>query len=128
MMIQFFKFTVVGTGGFLVDSLVYWFFNLALSPLPTRLISFSSAVLFTYVFNRRFTFNLKSQQNLREFAIYFANMVLGGLVNISVFMLLITYVPIVINWPIIGIACGSIAGLFVNFLTSKILFSKRLFS
>ena len=78
---RFLKFCVVGGGGFVVDSAVYLVASLAVGPLASRLASFTAAVVFTYVFNRWFTFEKYSQITLLEFAKYYASMVFGGVIN-----------------------------------------------
>lgn len=60
---------------------------------------------------------------MAEFLKYYSAMVLGGAVNIGSFWLLIQLFPIVKSYPILGIAFGSIAGLVVNFITSKFIFT-----
>lgn len=118
---RFIRFCIVGGGGFVVDSLVYLFVNIFASPLISRLVSFSAAVFFTYAFNRLFTFESKNNANVTEFAKYYANMVLGGAINIATFYVAINDLD---AHPVIGIALGSIAGLFVNFMTSRCLLTK----
>ncbi len=118
------RFCIVGGGGFVVDSLIYLFVNIIAPPLISRLVSFSAAVFFTYVFNRFFTFESKDKASATEFARYYANMVLGGAINIATFYFAITVSDFIYAHPVIGIALGSIAGLFVNFLTSRILLTK----
>ena len=62
---------------------------------------------------------------MAEFTKYYASMVLGGAVNIGVFYDAVTLSPLVAKFPVAGIALGSVAGLVVNFLTSRMLFSKK---
>lgn len=121
---RFIRFCIVGGGGFVVDSIVYLLVSAFLSPLVSRLASFSSAVFFTYVLNRVFTFKSQGVMSVTEFARYYANMVIGGIVNITTFCVAIKASETIYSHPVIGIALGSIAGLFVNFMTSRILFCK----
>ena len=124
-MMRFFLFCAVGTGGFLVDSGVFIAAATLFPTLLSRFLSFSAAVLFTYVLNRRLTFHVTDRAHASEFCRYYANMVLGGAVNIGVFYVAFVLAPFVKTYPIAGIALGSIAGLIVNFLTSKLLFQKN---
>lgn len=124
-MTRFFLFCVVGTGGFLVDSGVFLVVALFFPALLSRILSFSAAVLFTYFLNRRLTFQVRKRACSSEFIHYYANMVLGGAVNIAVFYGTYVLTPLVKTHPIVGIALGSIAGLVVNFLTSRILFRAK---
>lgn len=119
---RFIRFCIVGGAGFLVDSGVYYLAAIVFPVLLSRLLSFSSAVLFTYYFNRCFTFKKQSAMTLAEFLKYYSAMVLGGAVNIVSFLLSMQLLPKINDYPIIGIAIGSIAGLIVNFITSKLIF------
>ena len=122
---RFLKFCVVGGGGFVVDSVFYLAVSYASEPLMSRLVSFTAAVVFTYVFNRWFTFEKCSKATALESVKYYVNMVLGGVVNIGVFYAAVTFSPWAVSYPVAGIALGSIAGLVVNFLTSRMLFKKN---
>jgi len=122
---RFLKFCVVGGGGFVVDSAVYLGASLAAGPLASRFTSFTAAVVFTYVFNRWFTFENPRKASVAEFTKYYASMVLGGAVNIGIFYAAVTLSSLVAKFPVAGIALGSVAGLVVNFLTSRMLFSQK---
>lgn len=121
---KFLKFCIVGGAGFVVDTGVYYLANIIMPVLISRLISFTAAVLFTYYFNRRFTFKKQTSMNLSEFLKYYSAMVLGGSVNVGSFWILMYFNSMVSNYPIFGIAFGSIAGLFVNYITSRIIIFK----
>ena len=118
-MMRFFLFCAVGTGGFLVDSGVFIAAATLFPTLLSRFLSFSAAVLFTYVLNRRLTFRVTNRAHASEFCRYYANMVLG------VFYAAFVVSPFVKTYPVAGIALGSIAGLIVNFLTSRVLFRTK---
>ena len=122
---KFFRFCIVGGIGFLVDSGVYYLIAIIFPVLLSRLLSFSSAVLFTYYFNRSFTFKKQSVMTIAEFFKYYSAMVLGGAVNIGSFMLSMRLIPTIKDYPILGIAIGSIAGLIVNFIFSKLILEKN---
>ena len=85
--IQFFKFTFIGALGFLVDVIAFYLFNIILNNFFSRLISFLSAVIFTYIFNKRITFkNSHLKENFwKEFIPYLFSMILGGSVNLFTF-------------------------------------------
>ena len=127
-MTQFLLFAVSGTLGFLVDSLTLYLLKGALGLYLARAVSFLAAVFFTWLFNRSLTFRHQRSGYswLSEFGVYLALMAAGGSVNYLVFSLLVFFLPVVHAEPIIGVAAGSIAGKFVNWVTSKyFLFRKR---
>ena len=106
----------------MVDTGIYYLACIIMPVLLSRLISFTAAVLFTYYFNRRFTFKKRTSMSLSEFLKYYSAMVVGGAVNVGSFWILMQLSSIVSNYPVLGIAFGSIAGLVANFITSKIIF------
>ncbi len=118
---QFLRFFVVGLGGFLVDVGVLLLANPTLGPYWGRLLSFTIAVLFTWLFNRRFTFERTQKQHgpITEFTQYFLAMSLGGAANYLVYATLVFYIDFVMQWPVIGVAVGSAVGLGINFVLAK---------
>lgn len=120
---RFFLFCISGTFGFLVDTSLYYLFALVFPYWGARALSFVGAVIFTWVFNRNLTFKgLRFQGGLiAEFASYFASMLAGGSINYATFILTIHAFALVAAYPILGIAAGAVAGLFVNFAASKFL-------
>ena len=122
---RFLKFCVVGAAGFLVDTAVYYLAAIVFPVLLSRILSFSSAVFFTYYFNRSFTFEKRTAMSIAEFLKYYSAMVLGGAVNVGSFWVLMQLSSVVRSYPILGIAFGSVAGLSVNFVTSKMLLCNK---
>lgn len=124
---QFFKFTFIGALGFLVDVIVFYLLNIILNTFFSRLGSFLSAVIFTYIFNKRITFKrLHSKENFwKEFIPYLFSMLLGGTVNLFTFFSIENSGLFISQWHFISIALGSCAGLFVNFSLSIFIFNKK---
>lgn len=118
---QFLLFAVSGTLGFVVDSATLYLLMGILGLYLARVASFLAAVFFTWIFNRSLTFRNQRSGYSRssEFGVYLALMAAGGSVNYLVFSMLVFFVPLVHAEPVIGVAAGSIAGLFVNWMTSK---------
>ena len=118
---QFLLFAVSGTLGFLVDSLTLYLLKGALGLYLARAVSFLAAVFFTWLFNRSLTFRSQRSGYSRtsEFGVYLALMSAGGSVNYLVYTLLVYYFPVVYAEPVLGVAAGSLAGLSVNWITSK---------
>ena len=116
---QIFLFGIVGTIGFVVDTIVLYCLKDFIGLIWGRGISFCSAVIATWLLNRNLTFK-KSQtkSHIREFTYYFSAMILGGCVNLLAYYIAVNYKLVATN-PIIGVAIGSIAGMVVNFISSK---------
>lgn len=120
MLQQLFLFGIVGVVGFLVDSGVLYLTKSFLGLYIGRMFSFVSAVLTTWLLNRIITFKKNTNTSLiREFMLYLGCMFFGGLVNLGTYYLLINNSSFILDNPIIGIAIGSVAGMLINFISSK---------
>ncbi len=118
---QVLRFSLVGVAGFIVDAGLLMMLVDSLGPYVGRLISFGFAVFTTWLLNRTFTFeNNKSEFSLAgEFIRYLSAMIVGGVANYGLYAALIYLVVLVQNWPILGVAAGSLAGLAINFTLAK---------
>lgn len=116
-------FGIVGIVGFVVDTAVLYLLIEFLGPFYARIISFLSAVFFTWLLNRHFTFqNRNSGLSIRrEFLAYLLLMLGGGSVNYAVYAFLIVAYPYAFHHPILGVAAGSLAGMIVNLVSSRFL-------
>jgi putative flippase GtrA len=125
---EFFLFGVVGVLGFIVDSLVLYALIDTLGPIYGRLFSFAAGVLTTWIANRALTFKQKKSDlsKSKEFAMYFGLMLLGGAANYSAYLWLILHYPVVNSHPILGVAAGSIAGMFINYATSRFIIFRNI--
>jgi putative flippase GtrA len=82
---EFIKFATVGTGGVLIDFVLLntlsWITGITSGSaiIPLNVISFSTALLFTFFFNKRWTFgDLSVGKNYKKFALFML-ISLGGL-------------------------------------------------
>lgn len=119
---QLLLFCIAGTLGFLVDAgVVSLLVNVSgWDPYLGRLVSFLCAVVATFAFNRRYTFAASERQSLsKQFARYLLAMTGGFVVNYGAYALLVWRVELVREWPVIGVAVGSVLGLVVNFISSR---------
>jgi putative flippase GtrA len=115
---QFFYFSIVGTIGFVVDTSVLYLIYGVIGVYYSRIVSFTASVATTFIINSKLTF--KSQKSgAAHFILYFIMMIIGGTVNVLTYVYLVSSYPYVHSNPIIGVAAGSIAGLLINFTTSK---------
>lgn len=71
--------------------------------------------------NRRYTFEVEHPPTHAEWVRYIAFMLLGALVNYGMFAISIAVWELARAQPWLGVAVGSIAGLSINFLTSRLL-------
>lgn len=123
---RFLRFCLVGTIGFLVDVAVLYALAGALGWYGARVLSFLAAVTATWILNRRFTFTKDSTLRVEspartvraEFLSYLLSMLGGAVVNYGVFALILATLSGA--WiEAVGIAAGSVSGLFVNYFAAK---------
>ncbi|MEN3951288.1 GtrA family protein [Iodidimonas sp. SYSU 1G8] len=120
---QFLRFGVVGTLGFAVDSGVLYVLlqETAAGPWLGRILSFLCAASVTWALNRSFTFADASPAKIhRQWALFVGFMMLGGAINYGVYALVLAGGGATGLRPLLAVACGSIAGLAVNFTTSRL--------
>jgi len=125
---QFALFCVAGAIGFVVDAglvqlLVAGF---GFDPYASRVLSFLCAMTATWLFNRRYTFARQGGESLlHEWARYGVAMLGGFAVNYAVYALMVWQLPLVREWPVLGVAAGSIVGLAVNYTSSRLWVFRR---
>ena len=123
-------FLCVGTGGFVIDAgsltlLVMLFApQTVLHTLLLRCVGFSCGVLFTWFFNKNWTFRERPDGGSLLF--YYPMMVVGALVNLGVFTACLVWLPLAARYPVVGVVVGTGTALFVNFASMRwLIFTKR---
>ncbi len=122
--VQFGKFGMVGVVGLGVDVGVLYLLLAAtgLGHYAARLVSFLAAATTTWALNRSFTFRGQHDGTvLRQWARFIAANSVGGLINLGTYAALVAECPLVAAHPALGVAAGSVAGMFFNFAASKTL-------
>jgi putative flippase GtrA len=138
--LQFFRFLVVGVLNTAVD-LVVLNLETVLSGIKDgagyavqKGISFSVAVAFSYLLNKRWTFKDPSRTGrTKKFSLFAVVSTLGALINVLTATFAVTYVKPIVGpatgsailtdqlWVNIGALCGTVAGFLWNFLGYKFL-------
>ena len=118
-----FLFGVSGVIGFIVDSAVLYLLKSSLGLYYARGVSFFCAAFATWLVNRTITFKDRESglSKRREFSRYLLLMLGGGLVNYLVYAVLVGRMTVVGDHPVLGVAAGSVAGMFINLLSSRFL-------
>lgn len=120
---KFFYFGIVGTVGFIVDTLIllYLVYILQLPIYFSRFISFIIAVFITWLLNRNLTFKNadKKHKKSKEFFYYLATQSTGALINFIIFFTLVYTTTYFYNNLIFSMAIASIVALFFNFYVIK---------
>lgn len=122
MIEQFLRFGVVGTVGFVVDSAVLLgMMALGLGPYGGRVVSYLVAASTTFALNRAWTF--RSARRDAPVAAQWGRFVLlnlaGFAANYGTYATLVAGMPLVAANPVLGVAAGSLAGMFINFGLSR---------
>lgn len=129
-LIRFLRFGLIGCLGFAVDagivfSLVY---GLNASPLFSRFPAWLIAVSVTYAANLAFTFRdtkaflPRKRSRIKRYLLYVSSQALGGGVNISTYLIVMTWLHSSI---FIGLLSGTLVGLAFNFTGASLIVSKR---
>jgi len=119
---QFLRFGAVGTVGFLVDSAVLLgMLALGLGPYGGRVISYVAAASSTFALNRAWTFRSASRDApvASQWGRFLLLNLVGFAANYGTYAALIASVPVVAAHPVLGVAAGSVAGMFINFGLSR---------
>ncbi len=119
---EMFRFGVVGTVGFLVDVLVLTVgLQAGTGPWFGRVLSYLVAVTVTFSLNRAWTFRTadRSRSMAQDWGLFAVLNLVGFACNYGTYAALITGVPVVREFPVLGVAAGSLAGMAGNFLLSK---------
>lgn len=125
---KFLLFAIAGGAGFVVDTAVLYALKGMLGLYGARVVSFLVAVATTWIINRTLAFRQQAAgvPLWREFLHYLGAMILGGAVNYAVYALVVALLPLAAEQPVIGVAAGVAAGMFVNFfLADKLVFRTR---
>jgi putative flippase GtrA len=118
----FIRFGMVGAAGFSVDWLVLHIMTdrVGLDPFTGRLVSFSVAVVATWLLNRSFTFRHQTRHGpIRQAVLYASVQGIGGLANIGAYSAAIKAIPALGHLLVVPLAIGSAVGLCLTFLGSK---------
>lgn len=117
---QFFRFAVVGTIGFVIDAgVLLYVLSLDFDFYSARAISFLCAVTCTWLLNRVFTFCDRNEDLVGQWARFASVNLVGGLINYGTYAVLVWQLALVQVWPVLGVAAGSISGMFFNFALSR---------
>ncbi len=126
---QFIRFAFIGGAGFLVDVAVLYLLHAAgFNLYIARLVSFTVAATATWMGNRHFTFGLRTDPRAGvcgEWLRYILAMTAGGLVNYSVYAILIYLLIWFRDQLWLAVAAGTGAGMLLNFALARRLLYQR---
>jgi putative flippase GtrA len=119
---ELFRFGVVGVAGFVVDAAVLEFgLRLGAGPWVGRVFSYLAGATTTFHLNRAWTFRSadRSRPMAQEWSLFLLVNLVGFACNYGTYAALIAGVPLVREFPVLGVAAGSLAGMTGNFILSR---------
>jgi putative flippase GtrA len=120
---QIVAFSAVGVMAFFVDAAVlYAGIALGLGLVGGRVVSYLAAVTVSWALNRYYTFSACSPQPLlAQWARFAFTQLSGATLNLGTYYLLLAIAhPVVVRWPVLAVAAGSLAGLSINFIVARL--------
>ncbi len=110
------RFLVIGGLGFVVDAATFeiaWKAGLPIA--AARLIAFATALVFTFLLNRNYTYDRCDGNIAAQFLKYVIASGTGGMINLASFFSIILLVSEATKMPLIALVFGTLAGLTANF-------------
>lgn len=115
---SFFKYSLVGCVGFMVDAGALLFLDTAgMNSLLSRAVSISLALVVTWLIHRNFTFNVKASPTLNELFKYIACNAFGAAINYITYSIL--YLFLLRNDQLIAMFISSFVALAFNYSGAK---------
>lgn len=117
---SFIRFGIVGTLGFVWDTGIVYLLRPFVNLYVAGTCSFIVAATINWIINRLWTFrHVEHGAAHVQWVKFLAANAVGFVFNRGTFFILVTFSPLVVKHPVIGIAAGSAAGLIFNYLLSK---------
>jgi putative flippase GtrA len=121
---QFLRFGTVGAVGFVVDAGIIYATRHQLGLYGAGLASYLAAATVTWALNRAWTFRGRGTGRAhRQWALFLLANLAGFALNRGTYALLVTYVPICAEQPVLAVLAGVAVAMFLNFhLSRKLVF------
>lgn len=119
---EFIVFGIAGVFGYGVDVICTLLLSNIVGPYIARIPAFIGAATATWIINRNITFNKINRVHdnlLKEYTHYVTLMLLGLIVNYTVYVITISMLGDGTYTIALSVALGSLAGMFVNYFNSK---------
>ncbi|PHK96672.1 GtrA-like protein [Pseudoroseomonas rhizosphaerae] len=122
---QAFRFGVVGTAGFVVDTAtLYLALWLGAGLYGGRVLSYLAAASGNWALNRAWTFRAARRPGghagaARQWALFLLVNLVGFAVNYGTYAALVASWPLAAAHPVLAVAAGSLAGMTGNFVLSR---------
>lgn len=124
---RFMKFGTVGALGFIWDTVTVYALAPWIGLYGAGVAAYLIASTLNWLMNRLWTFRDRAQGAAhRQWALFVAGNAGGFVLNRGTFFALVATVPMCRSYPVLAVAAGTFAGMFVNFgVTSRLVFRAR---
>lgn len=127
LLVKFVKFGLIGVGVFFFDAACFWLMlRLFGNPVAARVVSVLLAITLSWALNRHFTFHASAERRgWRELLGFGLSQLPGACANALVSVLAFKYLMFAQGNPWLSVACGSVAGLVLNFAMANFFVFKK---
>lgn len=120
LLAQFLRFGTVGVAGFIVDTATVYGTRGVLGLYGAGTIAYLTAATTTWLFNRIWTFRGQGSGPVhQQWLSFLAVNLLGFVLNRGTYFVLVTISARCAEQPVLAVAAGAIAGMFLNFHLSR---------
>lgn len=116
---QYYLFALVGGMGFTIDTGIFTLLHHTLSYPVARIISITTAILFTWVLNRTFTFKTDKKICPKEWVKYAGTNAVGASINLSIFLSLCHTSLLFKTYYLLPLMLATSVSMCWNFTVSK---------
>jgi len=115
------RFACVGTGGFILDTSIVYATRGLLGIYAAGIAGYVGGSVLTWTLNRSWTFRerVTTKPSFQQWLTYLAASSAGFVLNRGAFFAAITCSSFVAEYPVFGVAIGSVAGLLLNFTLNR---------
>ncbi len=120
LIFEFLRFGTVGGIGFVVDNATVYGTRAAIGLYWAGAAAYLTAATTTWLINRLWTFRGRGTGPMhKQWALFLAVNLIGFVLNRGTYAICVTFSAIAAANPVLAIAAGTVAGMFVNFHFSR---------
>ena len=120
LLAQFLRFGAVGVAGFCIDTATVYALRGRLGLYGAGMAGYVVAASSNWALNRAWTFSGRSRGLAhRQWALFLATNTVGLVLNRGTYAALIAISTLCVQYPVIAVAAGAVAGMFVNFTMAR---------
>ncbi len=120
LLAQFIRFGIIGTAGFVWDTLIVTTLAPRLGVYTAGIVSYFIVASLNWLLNRLWTYrDVAHGAHHRQLAMFLAANSVGLLLNRGTYSLLVAFIPYCHAHLVIPVAAGGICGMFSNFFLSR---------